>query len=378
MDLKVFPWPGEDGFHQKCYMSQDVLVTVGAKIRQYVLICTCQKLIICNIWSKVDIDLQSLSFSDTVYSTKNPLCDREHNVKRLKIIFPNKATEVKVNIIFKNAESVVLVKNDRSATRKLEMKVFQLLQCFCVGKGFVIDCQKSKYAQLIGISYILINDIDKAETANLSEYVLINSKTRMCIEEVHSLDWYKQMNYENPVSPIGGLDSVVSMLRDLIQLSVSPKQTFKRVGIQPPRGILLRGPPGCGKTSLVRYTAQSEKAYLLSVNGPEIFGSLPGETEDNLRQIFNSARQKCEEGFCILFIDEIDSICPKGGKSGGLHESRATAQLLVLMDKLGEENFLIIAATNRPHALDPALRRPGRFDREVCFSYINENVSLWL
>jgi len=162
---------------------------------------------------------------------------------------------------------------------------------------------------------------------------------------------------------IGGLHETIDQLREMVELPLRYPQLFTRLGVDPPRGVLLHGPPGTGKTRLARAVANESEAEFFLINGPGIMGSAYGESEKKLREIFEAATQAAPS---ILFIDEIDSIAPKRGQVQGEAEKRLVAQLLTLMDGLESRlNLVVIAATNRPEAIDEALRRPGRFDREI-------------
>jgi transitional endoplasmic reticulum ATPase len=162
---------------------------------------------------------------------------------------------------------------------------------------------------------------------------------------------------------IGGLHEEIQRVREMVELPLRHPELFQRLGIEPPKGVLLHGPPGCGKTLLARAVANESEANFFSINGPEIMSKFYGESEARLREIFQQAQQNAPS---IIFIDELDAIAPKREEVTGEVERRVVAQLLALMDGLsGRGNVIVIGATNRPSALDPALRRPGRFDREI-------------
>jgi transitional endoplasmic reticulum ATPase len=162
---------------------------------------------------------------------------------------------------------------------------------------------------------------------------------------------------------IGGLHEEIQRIREMVELPLRHPELFQRLGIEPPKGVLLHGPPGCGKTLLARAVANESEANFYSINGPEIMSKFYGESEARLREMFTQAQKNAPS---IIFIDELDAIAPKREEVTGEVERRVVAQLLALMDGLtGRGNLVVIGATNRPEALDPALRRPGRFDREI-------------
>ncbi len=162
---------------------------------------------------------------------------------------------------------------------------------------------------------------------------------------------------------IGGLHEEIQRIREMVELPLRHPELFQRLGIEPPKGVMLHGPPGCGKTLLARAVANESEANFYSINGPEIMSKFYGESEARLREMFQQAQKNSPS---IIFIDELDAIAPKREEVTGEVERRVVAQLLALMDGLtGRGNLIVIGATNRPEALDPALRRPGRFDREI-------------
>ncbi|CAE6482759.1 unnamed protein product [Rhizoctonia solani] len=162
---------------------------------------------------------------------------------------------------------------------------------------------------------------------------------------------------------IGGCRKQMAQIRELVELPLRHPQLFKSIGIKPPRGILMFGPPGTGKTLMARAVANETGAFFFLINGPEIMSKMAGESESNLRKAFEEAEKNSP---AIIFIDEIDSIAPKREKTNGEVERRVVSQLLTLMDGMkARSNIVVMAATNRPNSIDPALRRFGRFDREV-------------
>ena len=198
-----------------------------------------------------------------------------------------------------------------------------------------------------------------------SEAVIISSATKIKIvsKPVKPEELKRQKVQQITYNDIGGLNDEIQKVREMIELPMRHPEIFERLGISPPKGVLLFGPPGTGKTLLARAVANETDAHFISLTGPEIMSKFYGQSEENLRNVFKEAEEYAP---AIIFIDEIDSIAPKRGETQGDVERRVVAQLLSLMDGLDARgNVVIIGATNRLNALDPALRRPGRFDREI-------------
>jgi len=169
--------------------------------------------------------------------------------------------------------------------------------------------------------------------------------------------------YEVSYDNVGGCQKQLLQIRELVELPLRHPQLFNTVGIKPPRGVLMYGPPGCGKTLIARAVANETGAFLFSINGPEIMSKLSGESESNLRKAFEEAEKNPPS---IIFIDEIDSLAPKREKNQGEMERRIVSQLLTLMDGISSNSHMVvIGCTNRPNSIDPALRRFGRFDKEI-------------
>ncbi|MBI2126425.1 MAG: CDC48 family AAA ATPase [Thaumarchaeota archaeon] len=193
-----------------------------------------------------------------------------------------------------------------------------------------------------------------------ADAVLITQRTVFSISEKgETLRGVPQVTYED----IGGLKDEIQKVREMIELPLRHPEIFEKLGVEAPKGVLLYGPPGTGKTLLAKAVANESNAHFISISGPEIMSKFYGESEARLREIFKEAKEKAPT---IVFIDEIDSIAPKREEVTGEVERRVVSQLLSLMDGLeGRGKVIVIAATNRPNAIDPALRRPGRFDREI-------------
>ena len=194
-----------------------------------------------------------------------------------------------------------------------------------------------------------------------AEAVLVTQKTMFHIAERDSAlrGGTAQVAYED----IGGLKDEIQKVREMIELPLRHPEIFEKLGIEAPKGILLHGPPGTGKTLLAKAVASESNSHFISISGPEIMSKFYGESEARIREIFKEAKEKSPS---IIFIDEIDSIAPKREEVTGEVERRVVSQLLSVMDGLeARGKVIVIAATNRPNALDAALRRPGRFDREI-------------
>ncbi len=193
--------------------------------------------------------------------------------------------------------------------------------------------------------------------------VQVNSDTDIVIKDEAIDDDDVGQSQGITYEDIGGIGSQLQKVREMIELPLKHPELFRRLGIDPPKGVLLHGPPGTGKTMIAKAVATETNAHFTSINGPEIISKYYGESEKQLREIFDDAANNAP---AIVFVDEIDSICPKREDVSGEVERRVVAQMLTLMDGMqGRDNVIVIGATNRRDAMDPALRRPGRFDREI-------------
>ncbi len=219
---------------------------------------------------------------------------------------------------------------------------------------------------LMGIKFIVVNTTPKGITVITENTQLtINPKAVEVLEEK-----VPEVNYED----IGGLEEEIRKIREMVELPLKHPEIFERVGIQPPKGVLLHGAPGTGKTLLAKAVANESDAHFILINGPEVMNKYVGEAEKRIRDIFDEAEKNAPS---IIFIDEIDAIAPKREESYGEVERRVVAQLLATMDGLKSRGkVIVIGATNRPNAIDPALRRPGRFDREIEIGVPGKNARL--
>ena len=196
--------------------------------------------------------------------------------------------------------------------------------------------------------------------------VIINQKTKFLLKKPDfSMEAPSHVSYED----VGGLENELRLIREMVELPLRYAEAFERLGIEAPKGVLLYGPPGTGKTLIARAIASETKLHFIRVNGPEIIHKFYGESEARLREIFEEATRKAPS---IIFIDEIDAIAPKRAEVLGDVEKRVVAQLLALMDGMvSRGQVIVIGATNIPEMIDPALRRPGRFDREIALPVPN-------
>ena len=253
-----------------------------------------------------------------------------------------------------NAQSVVLkpMANAQRTGRNQPQYLSRLLE----GRAFVAGDRVR--VDLVGTS---VRDF-RVESVTPRGAVIVTAATRLQMrEEVESEQRRTGVTYED----IGGLRREIQRIREMIELPLKYPEVFERLGIDAPKGVLLYGPPGSGKTLIARAVANETNAHFISVAGPEIIHKFYGESEAHLRQIFEEAEKRAPS---IIFLDEIDAIAPKREETSGDKqvEKRVVAQLLALMDGLKSRGrVIVIGATNIPNAMDPALRRPGRFDREL-------------
>ncbi len=255
----------------------------------------------------------------------------------------------KVNV--KKAEQVILAPTEELNIVGLEDYLPELLEGRVVTRGDMIPL--NIMGRRIGFAVSSTSPTDAASLIDSNTEFIIGSIPKAAAKGV------PRVSYED----IGGLKNEVQKVREMIELPLRHPEIFDRIGIEAPKGVLLHGPPGTGKTLLAKAVANETNANFYSISGPEIMSKFYGESEERLREVFKEAEENAPS---IIFIDEIDSIAPKREEVSGDVEKRVVSQLLTLMDGIQSRGKLVvIGATNRPNAIDPALRRPGRFDREI-------------
>ena len=364
--LAILPCDASDLGTQKCRLGPSLMDSIGAGLDSPLKITAPQGVYICHAWPRRDQCEGYVQLSETVSTTTHHTAQLEgtSNNKDLidsnciKVLTAEKLASVETLLV---VSDYVKVASLRDSADIVSSYVCNILQGFTVMKNYTVNCTEHPLGRLYGFTYIVVNDTGNVEAGTVCK------NTKVTVADVMSIDRYQQKMKSTEIL-LGGLDVPAKQLKEIISLPFQYPEDFKKLGLECPKGVLLRGPPGCGKTSLVKAVANQCEAFLISINGPELFGARPGESEENLRNIFRRATSLAKEGPCVLFIDEIDTLCPKRGKSGSVQDSRLVAQLLTLMDGLESRGTLVvIGATNRANAIDPALRRPGRFDREVGF-----------
>ena len=272
--------------------------------------------------------------------------------------------------------------NDIVKIRKVASKIAKIISLTPVNDSVTVDKEFTDFVKnrLKGLPITHGDEISVMILGNSMDFkiikttpkgvVKIDRTTILKISAETAVDRKVRVTYEE----VGGLREQVKAMREIVELPLRHPELFTRLGIEPHSGILLYGPPGCGKTLLAKVLASESEANMFLINGPEIMNKYYGETEAKIREIFKEAKDNSPS---IIFIDEIDAIAPKREEVYGDVEKRVVAQLLALMDGLTDRgNVIVLGATNRPEGVDPALRRPGRFDREFEISVPNEDGRL--
>ncbi|MGB5911711.1 MAG: CDC48 family AAA ATPase [Promethearchaeia archaeon] len=303
-----------------------------------------------------DNDTQVIRMDPSLRRNLNASIDDLVDIKKIEVDFAT-------SISFAGLKSSLIPRDPQALARKLENRVITL------GDSL------SFYAMGHRIDIAVVNYTPKTEAVKISlnTNIEFTQKPQNTIETKKIVAKYEKISdieeklqeirekvtYED----IGGLEALIQKIREIIELPIRHPELFERIGIEPPKGVLLYGPPGTGKTLLAKAVASETDANFISISGPEIMSKFFGQSEENLRKIFEEAKENSPS---IIFLDELDSLAPKRDEGKNQVESRVVAQLLSLMDGLkGRGEVIVIGATNKVNNIDIALRRPGRFDREI-------------
>lgn len=355
MTLRLLSVDPSDRGSQRCRLGPGLMSALGLSLGSPLLVSVPGGCCLCTAWPRPDLtegflqmDLKCSSPSLISHPPKHLNLDPD----QLTPVPCPKLKGIKITVV---VQSVEFKKN--TPARLVHELAKDMLKGVYVQSKHVINLEDYDTE----IRYVVVESINP----DTSSAGLITSKTGVEIAGIQTVRHYRNQLQDQHTVLLGGLEEVSASLREMLQLPLLYPGTLSSLGVLCPRGVLLVGPPGVGKTLLVRRVVGDVGASLVVVRGPEVVGSRPGESEEKLRAVFERARTVAEEGPCVLFLDELDSLCPKRTGSSA-PENRLVAQLLTLMDGMNQsDRFLIVGATNRPDSLDPALRRPGRFDREV-------------
>ncbi|XP_029314812.1 ATPase family gene 2 protein homolog B [Cottoperca gobio] len=355
MSLRLLSVDPSDQGSQRCRMGPGLMSALGLSLGSPLLVSVPGGSCLCTAWPRPDLaegflqmDLKCSSLS----LISHPPTHLNLDPGKLTPVPCPKLKGVKITLV---VQSVDFKKH--TPPRLVHELVKDMLRGVFVHNKYVINLEDFD----VDIRYVVIESINPDSASS----GFITSKTGVEIAGIQTVRHYRSQLQDQQTVPLGGLEEVSASLREMLQLPLLYPGSLSSLGVSCPRGVLLVGPPGVGKTLLVRRVVGEVGASLVVVRGPEVVGSRPGESEEKLRAVFERARYAAEEGPCVLFLDELDSLCPRRTGSSA-PENRLVAQLLTLMDGMNQsDRFLIVGATNRPDSLDPALRRPGRFDREV-------------
>ena len=311
----VIPCKQTDMFSQKCLTGTLLIDTLEASLGDAVEI-TFEDGVKCigTIWPRPGLDPTLIQLDGCISKPiKGKLwncpTDKNTSTSKLCVLNSKPAESVKVKVIVKDVSSVPVYKSSSQKRTGLSENVNSLLRKKHVAPDYICCCLQSQLGQLLGITHVVIDQISPPADCSI-----ITFATNIYINSVQSKEKFEQMISTSNAPELGGLESPKQALRELLLLSYKKDDDLQELGVQIPRGILLRGPPGCGKTSLVHRVAAECEAHVVGVNGAEVFGARPGESEESLRALFDKAHLMSQEGPCILFVDEVDALCAHKNK----------------------------------------------------------------
>ncbi|XP_031553473.1 spermatogenesis-associated protein 5-like protein 1 isoform X2 [Actinia tenebrosa] len=370
--LQCFPCEAKDYNKARCRMDMATMSDLGVIIGSSVRIRTDKFYVYCSVWPRegrariIQFDsMVSLYFDKTEQrAAKKTLNQTSIAMTDISKLEPIEAAAVKVSLILKDIGDDCSYFSKTILDKRRERKVKMLLQGLTIVKGCVIKPRELRNNE--SSIYREIYSVTVEETMPIisdAGCVTVSANTTIHVQSVRMGSLFGEGNRFT----MAGMDEASKILKEMLKYPFEYPESFAHLDLECPKGILLQGAPGVGKTLLVRTVTDDCNAQLITVNGTDVFGPHSGESEENLRKVFEKARVASKSGPCVLFIDEIDALCPKRGTSGSEEENRIVAQLLTLMDGVDNNRgrLVVIGATNRPNAIDSALRRPGRFDREV-------------
>ncbi|KAF8679690.1 AAA domain (dynein-related subfamily) [Rhizoctonia solani] len=380
----------EDSLHRKrCLLPQPTIEKLGLRTGEVIAITpvdATRPIVLCVAWPWTrDVDPSGISLS--YFSAKALKCDRVQVWKNPNSQWHKHLTHTR-HITLKALEPLPVSIEKRAEWLKLLARETTIDLKYVI-QGQVVTVPFEGHPRLFQLEF----EQDKAHPEKLAQNISGLSITDRVewanvIQSAAEVDWDTQVDIDDehetkppiiahvgsPYSTVGGLDKQIAVVRDLIEIPLTNPGLFHQFGLKPPKGILLYGPPGTGKTHLARAIARSTNASLVAVSGAELASAYHGETEARLRAVFAEARKQSP---CIIVLDEVDAMCPQREEGGGV-EARTVATLLTELDGIDtadhggnaheqrrQPRIVVVATTNRPNAIDPALRRPGRFDREI-------------